>query len=1231
MKRKVIVGFILLLFSILSTFLIYTKTNKEYIIKKTLENKYYSYLPQEAKEYIEEVYEKTGQIIKTEKNREENVPYLSPKYVEYLALTKEEQKEVSEIPKQYDIYFKISETSDELPNAFNLNADNHITELKNQNPLNLCWAFATVEQVESNLMIKQATPRSLTFSTRQIDYASSTNGIKDYDNENGMRELNSGGNFLISSLILYNGLGLYSDLVMPFNADQNKKEVSEVLNYNNVLYELNSGVLLPTMTNNNTSEEWENYRNKLKQLIIENGGAYVGTQAPGYSCSSKNINNNPNYNNTSIIRVDNCTQDGNHAMQIIGWDDNYDYSYCNAEKEINNKTVYYHSENVSSCSSSNLVTGKGAWLLRNSWGTTESYIYLAYDSIEDDVFVFSDFSSAQNKNWDNNYHERVNLQNLYQTTSETKTFHKIENSEKVEKIKLFTYGQNGEYKISITSKSHNYNNIKQVTIPNMGINTIDLSDKNILINDEEFSVKIESTNGVCFITDTMSIFTSNVSQNSIIKTELDIEDNCIKFDVSNTNYSFRLFSNTKNISSGELVNYTLKDYKGNNENNYLTVQNNIVAINNINTLINLSSEIKPGYHILTINYQGITEDIKILIGDGKVKIHFFANDGTENNMIQSVDILNPGFLRANSFTREEYTFLGWNTKSDGTGINYTDQQELENIGEDLNLYAIWIPNKYTITFDANGGTGEMKIQELTYDIPLQLSENQFVKSNYQFKGWNTKADGTGIDYENNQIISNLNENIILYAQWERMHITITFNPNGGLGNIDSQTVLYGESIQLKPSFYIREGYTFGSWNTELDGSGELYTNNQIIDNITENKNLYAQWIPNKYTITFNANGGIGEMEEQEFSYGIEQPLKENVFTHSQYQFVSWNTKKDGTGIFYQNIQSIINLTPRNNEHITLYAIWDKIPDIYYKTHVQTYGWQDYVSNGALSGTEGQAKRLEAIQIKVLNKNYTGNIEYRTHIQSYGWESSFKKDDEMSGTSGEAKRLEAIEIKLTGELAEHYDVYYRVHAQSFGWLGWAKNGESAGTASFAKRLEGIEIKLVDKDSTFPDYGKMDSYIQKYVEYRTHVQSYGWQDYTYDGNMSGTSGEAKRLEAIQIKLSNQRYSGGIKYRTHIQSYGWQDYVSNGVMSGTNGEAKRLEAIEIALTGEMENYYDVYYRVHAQAFGWMNWAKNGEKAGTAGYAYRLEGIEIVLVEKGKQPPRRTNQNCLSSYVEK
>ena len=104
-------------------------------------------------------------------------------------------------------------------------------------------------------------------------------------------------------------------------------------------------------------------------------------------------------------------------------------------------------------------------------------------------------------------------------------------------------------------------------------------------------------------------------------------------------------------------------------------------------------------------------------------------------------------------------------------------------------------------------------------------------------------------------------------------------------------------------------------------------------------------------------------------------------------------------------------------------------NVAYRTHVQTFGWQGWKYNGQISGTSGQAKRLEGINIKLTNKPYSGSIVYTTHVQTYGWQgnennpNTWRRDGDMSGTSGEAKRLEAIRIALTGEMAEHYDVYY----------------------------------------------------------------------------------------------------------------------------------------------------------------------------------------------------------------
>ena len=307
-----------------------------------------------------------------------------------------------------------------------------------------------------------------------------------------------------------------------------------------------------------------------------------------------------------------------------------------------------------------------------------------------------------------------------------------------------------------------------------------------------------------------------------------------------------------------------------------------------------------------------------------------------------------------------------------------------------------------------------------------------------------------------------------------------------------------------------------------------------------------------------------------------------------------------------------------------------LPDgklVYYTTHVQDVGWQNYAYDGGMAGTSGKSLRLEGIKIKI-NTEYEGNIEYKTHIQNIGWESSYKKNGEMSGTSGKALRLEAIKIKLTGEVAEHYDVYYRVHAQNFGWLGWARNDESSGTAGYAYRLEGIEIKLIEKGTIFKEYGSSTIFYDKttgavntigddkIISISSSIQSKGWQNYVQDGMVSGTTGKALRIEGIKLKLINQKYEGDIEYKSYLQNYGWEsDFKKNDEVSGLPGKKLRIEAIQIKLTGEISDYYDIYYRVHAENFGWLGWARNGESAGSTGYAYRIEAIETKVLPKGEE----------------
>lgn len=138
----------------------------------------------------------------------------------------------------------------------------------------------------------------------------------------------------------------------------------------------------------------------------------------------------------------------------------------------------------------------------------------------------------------------------------------------------------------------------------------------------------------------------------------------------------------------------------------------------------------------------------------------------------------------------------------------------------------------------------------------------------------------------------------------------------------------------------------------------------------------------------------------------------------------------------------------------------------YHTHVQDIGWQQWQSNGELSGTSGESKRLEAIQVSINNKGLDLGIEYRTHVQNIGWQQDWIQGPEVSGTFNQGLRLEAIQVRLTGTDASRYDVYYRVHAQNIGWLDWAKNGDNSGTEGFGYRLEAIEIMVVSAGSPAP---------------------------------------------------------------------------------------------------------------------------------------------------------------------
>lgn len=305
---------------------------------------------------------------------------------------------------------------------------------------------------------------------------------------------------------------------------------------------------------------------------------------------------------------------------------------------------------------------------------------------------------------------------------------------------------------------------------------------------------------------------------------------------------------------------------------------------------------------------------------------------------------------------------------------------------------------------------------------------------------------------------------------------------GVLGNIKS--VKASDIPIIKYSAHVQDiGWQDYVQNGEVAGTVGKSKRIEAIKITTDNENLgvnYSTHVQNvgwtDYVTKDKESGTVGENKRVEaiaITLTGTEAANYDIYYRVHVQNLGWlgwakNGENAGTCGYEYRIEGIqIKLTAKGGEAPgdTSNEFKEKSVSIQYRTHVQDVGWQSYVKNGAMSGTSGRSKRLEGININLVNPKYLGNIEYSTHVQDIGWQ-DFVKNGELAGTTGQSKRLEAIKIRLTGKLANEYDVYYRVHVQNIGWLGWAKNGEPSGSEGYKYRLEAIEIKTVEKGGAAP---------------------------------------------------------------------------------------------------------------------------------------------------------------------
>ena len=215
-------------------------------------------------------------------------------------------------------------------------------------------------------------------------------------------------------------------------------------------------------------------------------------------------------------------------------------------------------------------------------------------------------------------------------------------------------------------------------------------------------------------------------------------------------------------------------------------------------------------------------------------------------------------LRGALFTRAGYTQVGWSTVDGGEKVYGFEDVYTQN--EALTLYPVWNTNKYTITFDTNGGS---EIAPITQDYGTKITApDNPTRKGYTFKGWDKEIPETMPA-----------ENITVKAQWEINQYTITFDTNGG-SEIAPITQDYGTQIAA-PANPTRKGYTFKGWDKEIPKT-------MPAENIT----VKAQWEINQYTITFDTNGG-SEIAPITQDYGTEITAPDNP-TRKGYTFKGWD-------------------------------------------------------------------------------------------------------------------------------------------------------------------------------------------------------------------------------------------------------------------------------------------------------------------------------------------------------
>lgn len=395
-------------------------------------------------------------------------------------------------------------------------------------------------------------------------------------------------------------------------------------------------------------------------------------------------------------------------------------------------------------------------------------------------------------------------------------------------------------------------------------------------------------------------------------------------------YDRKLTSGTATTNRGNVaISTTVASGSGWSTSNQVKIWSDSVTYTKQTTAstIYLSAKLATVERVGGITYASMSFTVPAL---ASYKISYSANGGSGAPSAQTKYYGKALTLSSTKPTRTGYAFKGWATSSNGSvsyaaGASYTANAS-------ATLYAVWQKNTYTVSYNANGGTGAPSSQTKTYGVTLTLSSTKptrasFVNDDgatvsYTFKGWATSASASTVAYKAGGSYT-ANASATLYAVWAVTTTISTYDISYETGDgteVASQVKTKGTAITLSSTIPTRDGFTFSKWNTASDGSGTSY-NAGATYSTDADLVLYAIWTPWTHTVNFNINGGSGSVPSSfTKTGGVDQVLSEVVPVKDGNICFAWATNADGSGKVYYAGDAYDN--EQNGGTVVLYAKWD---------------------------------------------------------------------------------------------------------------------------------------------------------------------------------------------------------------------------------------------------------------------------------------------------------------------